>query len=241
MSWRAGIHAVAAALAARRVRALWISATSRNPRVWALAEEAAAQEIPVHKAPQETLDRLARGIPHQGIVAEVLPPPRPDLRALVKALAAETNPVVLALDGVTDPRNLGASARSALAFGAQALIVPKDRSAHPDHPAAAKAAAGALDLLPVVVVPNLVRALEALREAGLWIVGLAGEAEATLYDAPLDQPCAIVAGSEDQGLRRLVRKRCDLLARIPMHPAAESLNVAVAASIALFEARRRRA
>ena len=143
------------------------------------------------------------------------------------------------LDGVTDPHNLGACLRSAAAAGATAVVVPKDRSA-PLNAAARKAAAGGAEAVPLVRVTNLARAMEQLRRDGVWIVGLAGEAEQSLYQRELTGPLALVLGAEGEGMRRLTREHCDFLVRIPIDAAMESLNVSVAAGICLFEARRQR-
>ncbi len=148
--------------------------------------------------------------------------------------------LLLLLDGVTDPRNLGACMRTAEAAGAQAVVVPRDRSASLT-PVVAAAAAGAAETLPLIAVTNLARAMEEIREAGVWIAGAAGEAERSIYDLDLTGPVAWALGAEGQGLRRLTREKCDWLARIPLHGQTESLNVSVAAGVCLFETLRQRA
>jgi 23S rRNA (guanosine2251-2'-O)-methyltransferase len=147
--------------------------------------------------------------------------------------------LLLLLDGVTDPRNLGACMRTAEAAGAQALIVPRDRSASLT-PVVAAAAAGAAETLPLVAVTNLARAMEEIREAGVWVVGAAGEAQQTIYEIDLTVPLAWALGAEGQGLRRLTREKCDWLARIPLHGQTDSLNVSVATGVCLFETQRQR-
>jgi 23S rRNA (guanosine2251-2'-O)-methyltransferase len=147
--------------------------------------------------------------------------------------------LLLLLDGVTDPRNLGACLRTAEAAGVQAVIVPRDRSANMT-PVVASAAAGAAESLPLIAVTNLARSMQELREAGVWIAGAAGEAEKTLYEIDLTGPIAWALGAEGEGLRRLTRERCDVLARIPLHGQVESLNVSVATGICLFETQRQR-
>jgi 23S rRNA (guanosine2251-2'-O)-methyltransferase len=148
-------------------------------------------------------------------------------------------PLLLVLDGVTDPHNLGACLRTADAAGAHAVIIPKDRSATIDG-VVRKVAAGAAEFVPVASVTNLARALGLLKERGIWVVGTEGEAEKTLYTADLNRPLALVLGAEGSGMRRLTRERCDFVVRIPMAGQVESLNVSVAAGVALFEARRQR-
>jgi 23S rRNA (guanosine2251-2'-O)-methyltransferase len=200
----------------------------------AIAALARAAGVRVSAGDRDTLDALAEGVRHQGAVA--LAPPFP-YRSL-----AELSPtdLVVVLDGVTDPQNLGSIARSAELAGASALVLPKRRSAHVS-PAAEKAAAGAFSRLEVALVPNIVRALTDLAERGLWSVGLAGDAEATIWDTPLlDGPMALVVGAEGSGLSRLVAERVDARAAIPMSGRLGSLNAGVAAGVALFEVVRRR-
>ena len=146
---------------------------------------------------------------------------------------------LLVLDGVTDPRNFGACLRVADAAGVQAVVVPRDRSAS-FSPAAAKAAAGAWETVPVVQVTNLASSLVELRDAGVLVIGTAGEAEQTIYDIDQKRPVAWVLGAEGEGLRQLTRKRCDVLAKIPMFGAVDSLNVSVASGVCLFETVRQR-
>jgi len=161
-------------------------------------------------------------------------------RTLDDVLATvDARTLLLLLDGVTDPRNLGACLRTAEAAGAQALIVPRDRSASLS-PAAAAAAAGAAETLPLIAVTNLARAADEIREAGVWIVGAAGEAPRSIYEIDLTVPLAWALGAEGQGLRRLTREKCDWLARIPLAGRTESLNVSVATGICLFETLRQR-
>ncbi len=149
------------------------------------------------------------------------------------------DPLLLILDGVTDPHNLGACLRTADAAGAHAVLIPKDRAAAVDG-VVRKVAAGAAEFVPVASVTNLARCLDMLKERGIWVVGTDGEAPQTLYAADLKRPLALVLGAEGSGMRRLTRERCDFLVRIPMAGRVESLNVSVAAGVALFEARRQR-
>lgn len=199
-----------------------------------LLELARGRKVPVRRATREELDSAAQGVVHQGVVALAPPYEYVDLRQ------AAQGELVVVLDGVTDPQNLGAIARSAEAAGARGLILPKRRSAHVGA-AAEKAAAGAFSWLPVAVVPNVVRALAELAERGFWSVGLAGEAGTALWDSGLlDGKVALVVGAEGEGLSRLVAERVDELVRIPMSGRAESLNASAAAAVALFEIARRR-
>lgn len=190
--------------------------------------------VHVRRAGREVLDGLAEGVLHQGVVALADSPPHVGLDEL------GATDLVVVLDGVTDPQNLGAIARTAEAAGAGAVVVPRRRSASVT-PAAEKAAAGAFSWLPVVVVPNVTRAIGQLAERGLWSVGLAGEATATVHESHLlDGSVALVLGAEGRGLSRLVRERVDGLASIPLAGSIGSLNVSAAAAVALFEVVRRR-
>jgi 23S rRNA (guanosine2251-2'-O)-methyltransferase len=195
----------------------------------------------LEEAGRDRLDRLAGGTGHQGIAAQVNAPAALGEKALDELLTAlEEPPLLLVLDGVQDPHNLGACLRSADAAGAHAVIAPRDRAAGLT-PVACKVASGAAESVPFIQVTNLARTLRHLRDG--WqvrVVGTAGEAETLLYDADLTGPLALVMGSEEKGLRRLTREQCDLLVRLPMAGAVESLNVSVAAGVALFEAVRQR-
>jgi 23S rRNA (guanosine2251-2'-O)-methyltransferase len=195
----------------------------------------------VHWLSEEAqLDKLAAGERHQGVVAELLPRAGDPETQLEEALeAAGDAPLLLVLDGVQDPHNLGACLRSADAAGVAAVLVPRDRAAGLT-PVVRKVAAGAAETVPLVAVVNLARTLRELKERGVWLVGTDDSAEKTLYDAELTGPVALVMGSEGEGMRRLTRECCDQLVSIPMAGAVESLNVSVAAGVALFEAVRQR-
>lgn len=239
-----GLHAVTAALdyESERVRGLWMERQRRDGRIQALLDQAARQGVTVHLTDRAELDRLSGGARHQGVVARVVLPSQrwseADLPALL-ATAGESA-LLLVLDGVQDPHNLGACLRSAAAAGAHAVIAPADRAAGLTA-TVRKVACGAAEIVPFVPVTNLARALRALREQGFWVIGAAGEAEANLYEVDFTIPTAIVLGAEEKGLRRLTREVCDRLARIPLaEGGVESLNVSVAAGIFLFEARRQR-
>lgn len=216
-----------------RIIRAWMS--KGNPRLEPIIEQLAALGVPIETADARALDRRADGVRHQGLIVEFQAREALSESGLMDLLDQHPGPLLLVLDGVTDPNNLGACLRSAAAAGALAVVVPRDRSASLT-PAARRAAAGAAELIPLVSVTNLARTLRQLGERGLWRVGLAAEAQGSLYQADLVGPLALVLGSEGRGLRRLTREHCDQLVRIPMPGPIESLNVSVAASICLFEA-----
>jgi 23S rRNA (guanosine2251-2'-O)-methyltransferase len=203
-----------------------------------LRQLAAGAKVKVLAADPDRLRGLAGEAPHQGVVALAAPLDQAlSLDDVVNDVRHDT--LLLLLDGVTDPRNLGACLRVADAAGVQAVVVPRDRSAGLT-PAALKAAAGAAESVPLIDVTNLARAMDDLREAGVRLIGAAGEAEQSLFDIDLTGPLAWVLGAEGSGLRRLTRERCDLVASIPLAGHVESLNVSVATGICLFEAVRQR-
>ncbi|QID18571.1 23S rRNA (guanosine(2251)-2'-O)-methyltransferase RlmB [Nitrogeniibacter mangrovi] len=208
---------------------------ARSRDLVALAESLGVRVMPTDAA---RLDGMAGGARHQGVVARV--DAQHKVLKLEDVLETLDGPaLLLVLDGVTDPHNLGACLRVADAAGAQAVIAPKDRSASLNA-TAIKVASGAADTVPYVTVTNLARAMRQMQEAGIWIVGAAGEAEQSLYEVDQTGPVAWVLGAEGSGLRRLTRDTCDVLAKIPMHGSVDSLNVSVATGICLFEACRQR-
>jgi len=239
LAW--GLHPVREALqrAPERVLELWAlerRADARIAEVLALAE---AQGIRCQFVPRETLDGMAGGGVHQGVVARLAPAAALDEDDLYDLLdRVQGPPFLLVLDGVQDPHNLGACLRTADAAGAHAVIVPKDRAAGLT-PAARKAAAGAAETMPLVQVVNLARCLRALKERGVWVAGAEAGGESA-FKADLSGPLALVLGAEGSGLRRLTREHCDLLLSLPMKGAVESLNVSVAAGILLYLALARR-
>jgi 23S rRNA (guanosine2251-2'-O)-methyltransferase len=236
-----GFHSVRIALEKhpRDVEGLWLSDARGDARVQALEQLAQSAGVAVHRVPREELDRLAGEARHQGVVAMRRAATAPSERDLEELVAQAANPLLLVLDGVQDPHNLGACLRSAAAAGAHAVIVPRDNSA-PLTAVAQRAAAGAAEVLPLVTVTNLARTLQTLKEQGVWIYGASHKAEASLYETDLSGPVALVLGAEGTGLRRLTREHCDGLLRIPMPGPVESLNVSVAAGVCLFEAVRQR-
>ncbi|RAO77738.1 23S rRNA (guanosine(2251)-2'-O)-methyltransferase RlmB [Dyella jiangningensis] len=241
-SWIVGINPVEGALSndASRVRELLVEQGQRNARVQELAARAKTLNIPVHHRPREQLDKLAGEARHQGIVARYEAPPmggENDIAGLLEA--AGTEALVLVLDGVTDPHNLGACLRSAAAAKATMVIVPKDRAVGLT-PVVRRASAGGADRVPLIAATNLARALRTLKDAGVWITGLAGDTDTSIYSIDMKGPVALVLGSEGEGMRRLTRETCDFVAKIPMPGVMESLNVSVAAGVVLFEALRQR-
>jgi 23S rRNA (guanosine2251-2'-O)-methyltransferase len=237
-----GLHAVDALLRRQpeRVQRVWLQAGRSDKRIAAILSLARNQGVAVEMLPRAELDGKVSGR-HQGVVAQVLPGERQwDEAALPQLLdQLEHAPLLLVLDGVTDPHNLGACLRSADAAGADAVIVPRDRSADLNA-TVRKVACGAAESVPLIRVTNLARTLDSLRQRGIWLYGTAGEAENTLYACDLSGPLAIVMGAEGAGLRRLTREACDHLVRLPMAGSVSSLNVSVATGVCLFEAVRQR-
>ena len=219
----------------RAVRAVYVSRASDSDDVLAEIEQLAGRNLkPV--AP-ERLEQLARSDVHQGVVATAAPLPVADFDALI----ANPKAFLVVLDGVTDPRNFGAVLRSAETAGATGAVITRNRSAR-ITPAAAKAAAGAIEYVPIAMVGGIPAALERAKRAGVWCVGLDERGDADVFDLTLaDEPLALVLGAEGRGLARLTRERCDMLVRIPMRGNVASLNVAAAATLACHEIARRRA
>ena len=237
-----GIHAVDSALThdPKNVVELYIESDSHNARLKELSERARDAGVKPHARDRAALDRMTGGARHQGAVARYrAPPPRAESELYALVEKAEKDTLLLVLDGVTDPHNLGACLRTAEAAGATAVVVPKDKAAG-ITPTVRRASAGAADRVAFFAVTNLARTLKALKERGVWLVGLAGDAERELYTLDLGGAIAIVMGSEGEGMRRLTREACDFVARIPMRGAMESLNVSVASGVVLFEALRQR-
>ncbi|MBI1873502.1 MAG: 23S rRNA (guanosine(2251)-2'-O)-methyltransferase RlmB [Acidobacteria bacterium] len=230
-----GINPVLEALRAGRAVSVR-AATRHGPRVSEILRLAHDRRVEVRHVDQSELDRLTRGSPHQGVIAELQP--TRDL-SVGELIHASPDPLIVVLDGIEDPHNVGAILRSADAAGATG-VVRQSRRAAPLTGAAAKASAGALSHVRIATAVNVARAIEELKAGGVWTVGLDQQASQSWYEIDLRLPTAIVLGAEGTGLRRLVRERCDLLASIPMQGQIESLNVSVAAGIVLFEAVRQR-
>ncbi len=241
-NWIVGINPVEAVLGSdgERVREVVIEQGQRNARVLELAERAKALKITVSHRVREQLDKLAGEARHQGIAALYEAPAaahESDLAALMERDGSAT--LVLVLDGVTDPHNLGACLRSAAAARVTAVIVPKDRAVGLT-PVVRRASAGGSERGPLIAVTNLARTLRELKDAGVWITGLDGATETSIYALDFRGPLALVLGGEGEGMRRLTRELCDFVAKIPMPGSMESLNVSVATGVVLFEALRQR-
>lgn len=245
--WVAGINAVAAALEhdAEHVREVLLEAGAKNARLSEIEEQARRKGIDARRVAQSALDGVAGGLRHQGVVARYVAAKtwnEDDLPELIESAGGKA--LVLILDGVQDPHNLGACLRSAAAAGATAVIIPKDKAVQVNA-TVRKTSAGAADSIPVVRVTNLARTMRELQQLGVWIYGLAGDASAAFYAADLRGNVALALGGEADGLRRLTREHCDHLVTIPMPgqspgSGVDSLNVSVATGVALFEAVRQR-
>ena len=232
-----GINPVLEALRAGRVKELRVVARAGG-RVAELIDAAERAGVPVRRVGAGDLDRAARGGVHQGVLADLEDRPQYDIADLIDG--SSHPPLIVVLDGIEDPHNVGAILRTADAAGASG-IVRQSRHAAPLGGAAAKASAGAVSHVKVADVVNIARTLEDLKERGVWTVGLSGDASKRYDEIDFTLPTAIVVGAEGAGLRRLVRERCDWLVSIPMHGHVESLNVSVATGIVLFEGVRQRA
>lgn len=231
-----GINPVLEALRARRVTALRVSPRA-DERLLALVRLAEAQGIPIRRANGHELDRFAKGGVHQGVVADLQEEASVSVEDLVAG--ASGAPLIVVLDQIEDPHNVGAILRTADAAGCDGVVRQSRHAARLDG-AAAKASAGAVAHVRIAEVVNIARALDDLKQVGVWTVGLAGDAQKSYDELDLTLPTAVVLGAEATGLRRLVRERCDWLAAIPMAGHVGSLNVSVAAGVVLFEARRQR-
>jgi 23S rRNA (guanosine2251-2'-O)-methyltransferase len=238
----AGLHAVQSALShdPASVLELWVDAGRRDNRLNELVQLAGTHGIAVHRVDSRSLDRRSEGVRHQGVVARcrsAAPLAEADLDELLAR--REGTPLLLVLDGVTDPHNLGACLRTADAAGVWAVITPRDRAAGLT-PVARKVASGAAERVPLIQVTNLARTLKQLQSQGIWIIGTGDAADASLYETDLAGPLALVMGAEGKGMRRLTAEQCDQLVAIPMQGSVSSLNVSVATGVCLFEAVRQR-
>ncbi len=236
-----GWHAVEAVLKREpgRLQQVWIQTGRQDKRVKSITDTLDSLGVRWKVVHRRELDERVSGV-HQGIVAAVSESREWTEDDLLAQLAgSDKPPFLLVLDGVTDPHNLGACMRTADAVGVQAVIVPKDKSASLT-PVARKVACGAAETVPFVRVTNLARFLRSLQDQGVWLIGTAGEAKATLYQADFKGPVALVMGAEGKGMRRLTREHCDQLINIPMLGHVDSLNVSVATGVCLYEALRQR-
>lgn len=236
-----GVHAVRVILERHpsRVHTVLLAGRRENARMRVIEELARRHGLPVERMDLAALQQLLGEVAHQGVAADIAPLPPWSEDELLAALGSASAPLLLALDGVQDPHNLGACLRTADACGALAVIVPRDRSAQLT-PAARKVAVGAAETTPVAVVTNLVRTLKLLKDAGMWVVGADPAGEKPAHSVDLTGPVVLVLGAEGTGLRHLTQQACDYLVRLPQLGAVESLNVSVAAGMLLYEAVRQR-
>lgn len=235
-------EAMAAGVPIQRI----LVAEGHGPALEELVRQAKDRGIPVSAAPRRELDRLSKGVVHQGVVAESAPYPYRSLEDLIATVeeaeqagrAGDYPPPIVVADGLLDPQNLGALVRALDGAGAAGLVIGRRRAAAVT-PAVHKASAGAVEHVPVVQVTNLVRTLETLKGRGYWVVGLSERAETSLWQVALNGRIVLAVGSEGKGLGRLLRERCDFLVRIPLKGRLASLNAAQAAAVVLFERLRR--
>jgi len=237
-----GFHAVKTTLKhdVARVKKLLVIAERKDERISEVIDTAKALNVPIERCNRKQLDEQTSKAAHQGVALVCEPITAKNEKFLDGLLDGLTEPaLLLVLDGVTDPHNLGACIRSADAAGVHAVIAPKNNSA-PLNATVAKVACGAVNVVPYVQVTNLARSLQQLQQRGIWLAGTSGDAQQDVYQASLDGPLALVMGAEGKGMRRLTQENCDFLLKIPMAGEVSSLNVSVAAGICLFEAVRQR-
>ncbi len=232
-----GFHAVTAALnrAPGQVHEIFVAREARNPRLQPLLDTAGKQGVRVSHRPRAELDQISKGERHQDVIAIFSPANlfgERDIPGLLEK--AGTPPLVLVLDGVQDPHNLGACLRTADAAGVDFVVMARDKSA-PLSATARRAASGAAEVLPIVIATNLARVLRQLKQSGIWLAGTSDAAGQGLFETDLSGPIALVMGGEGPGMRRLTQEHCDYLVRIPMRGSVESLNVSVATAVCLFE------
>jgi 23S rRNA (guanosine2251-2'-O)-methyltransferase len=238
-----GFHPVHEALRANRraLHALLIRRERQDARMTALRNLAGRRGVAIQTVDEQQLTEMAGQDGHQGVCARVGPLPYCDLFDIMgTGDSREAPPFVVLLDALQDPHNLGAVIRTAYCAGVDGIVIPQDRSATA-RPSVSKASAGALEHMPIARVPNLVNAMQALKKSGLWIVGLEGTADQSLFACDLKIPLGLIIGGEEKGLRPLVKRHCDFLIAIPHARAFNSLNASVAAALAIFEVYRQRA
>lgn len=239
--WLYGLHAMQSVLEKEpeRVMELLVLKGRNDDRLTTIVNQARRFGISVQFCQRKTLDDKVNGEQHQGVVARAKPARVLDEADLDAILAGESQPLILVLDGITDPHNLGACLRTADGAGVHAVVVPKDKSASLNG-TVRKVACGAAEVIPLIQITNLARTLKHLQDKGLWIVGTAGETDKTLYDVDLKGPTALVMGAEGKGMRRLTKETCDELVKLPMAGSVTSLNVSVATGVCLYEIVRQR-
>ncbi|GAC32533.1 23S rRNA (guanosine(2251)-2'-O)-methyltransferase RlmB [Paraglaciecola polaris] len=239
--WLYGIHALESVIEREpeRLIELFVLKGRDDKPINNIINHARKFGIAVQFCQRKTLDEKVNGEQHQGVVAKAKPGKQFNESDLDEIIKNSTTPFILVLDGVTDPHNLGACLRTADAAGIDAIVVPKDNSVALT-PVVRKVACGAADLIPLVQVTNLARTLREIKDAGVWVVGTAGEATQSIYECKMQGPIALVMGAEGKGMRRLTREHCDELIKLPMAGSVSSLNVSVATGICLYEIVRQR-
>ena len=239
--WLYGLHAMQAVIEnePERLIEIWVLKGRDDERLINIVNQARRFGVSVQFCNRKVLDDKVKGEQHQGIVARAKPAKTLDESDLDRLLDTTPVPLLLVLDGVTDPHNISACLRTADAAGAHALIVPKDKSGGLTG-TARKVACGAAEVVPFIQVTNLSRTLKQLQDKGVWVIGTAGEAEQLIYDCKLSGPMALVMGAEGKGMRRLTRETCDELVKLPMAGSVSSLNVSVATGVCLYEIVRQR-
>ena len=239
--WLYGLHAMQAVIEnePERLIEIWVLKGRDDERLINIVNQARRFGVSVQFCNRKVLDDNVKGEQNQGIVARAKPAKALDEIDLDRLLDSTPVPLLLVLDGVTDPHNIGACLRTADAAGAHALIVPKDKSGGLTG-TARKVACGAAEVMPFIQVTNLSRTLKQLQDKGVWVIGTAGEAEQLIYDCKLSGPMALVMGAEGKGMRRLTRETCDELVKLPMAGSVSSLNVSVATGVCLYEIVRQR-
>jgi len=237
-----GFHSIESLLSSNpeSVLKVFIQSVRKDNRVHNLNQTLSDLKIPCLELDKYDLERIAKGETHQGIISEVILPPLLTEDALLSSIESlQTKPLILILDSIQDPRNLGACLRSANAAGVSHVIINKDGSA-PINALVHKTSAGAINSLQIFHVTNLSRTIKSIQGKGIWVIGLDGDSTSKIYDVNLSDATAIVMGTEGKGIRQLIKKTCDQLVTIPMSGNIESLNVSVATGIALFESKRQR-
>jgi len=222
----------------RTINKIYLARDMKSAATADILNLAREKQVPVQNVDKQFLEHMAPGVVHQGVIAQVAPYAYVELEDLLDGIK-DADPLLVLLDEVTDPHNLGAIIRSADAAGAHGVIIPKRRAAAVT-PVVVKSSAGAVEFVPIARVGNLVRTIEWLQEHGIWVVGAHHNATQLVWDAPLSGPLAIVIGGEDKGLGRLVREKCDMLVKLPMAGRVNSLNASVAAALVLFDVVRQR-
>jgi 23S rRNA (guanosine2251-2'-O)-methyltransferase len=237
-----GFHSVESLVASNpeSILKVFVQIGREDKRILSLLSDLLDHEISILKIDKNKLDIIAKGESHQGVISEIILPPFPGESLLVESIKKSLiKPLILILDSIQDPRNLGACLRSANAAGVDYVVINKDGSS-PINALVHKASAGAINTLKIFQVTNIVRAIKAIQKENIWVIGLDGDTLTSIYDINLCDSTAIVMGTEGKGIRELIKKTCDQLVAIPMSGNIESLNVSVATGIALFESKRQR-